>query len=255
MFSVFFLKAYRKPRELTWVSGVLLLFLMLGFGFSGYLLPWNELSFFATKVGTGIAGAVPFAGQLLLRFLRGGDDVTGATLSRFYAIHVAILPAITLRSCLPPPVRAATGHERSDQGRAASEARRTNQADAVLPRLHSARRARLVHRARCPGGAGGVLSMGAWTKADPFAPCRPASGRSGISGDVSHAEAAAQPCSRHRGEHLGVLGFGLAAIILIAVPFLDRHASNDEPSPGFTVLGVLALLYMTVFTIIGYYAS
>ena len=58
-FSVFFLKSYRKPRELTWLTGILLLFLMLGFGFSGYLLPWNELSFFATKVGTGIAGAVP----------------------------------------------------------------------------------------------------------------------------------------------------------------------------------------------------
>src|SRR5204862_6462662 len=85
---------YRKPRELTWVSGILLLYLMLGFGFSGYLLPWNELSFFATKVGTGIAGAVPVVGPPLLRFLRGGDDVTGATLSRFYAIHVAILPAI-----------------------------------------------------------------------------------------------------------------------------------------------------------------
>jgi cytochrome b6 len=77
------------------VSGVLLLFLMLGFGFSGYLLPWNELAFFATKVGTGIAGAVPVIGAPLMRFLRGGDDVTGATLSRFYALHVAILPAMT----------------------------------------------------------------------------------------------------------------------------------------------------------------
>src|SRR6476620_7707642 len=94
-FSVFFLKSYRKPRELTWLTGILLLFLMLGFGFSGYLLPWNELSFFATKVGTGIAGAVPVIGPFLLRLLRGGDDVTGATLSRFYGLHVAILPAIT----------------------------------------------------------------------------------------------------------------------------------------------------------------
>src|SRR6188768_4268193 len=94
-FSVFFLKSYRKPRELTWVSGALLLFLMLGFGFSGYLLPWNELSFFATKVGTGIAGAVPIIGPFTLRLLRGGDDVTGATLSRFYGLHVAVLPAIT----------------------------------------------------------------------------------------------------------------------------------------------------------------
>src|SRR4029079_11001402 len=93
LFSVFFLKAYRKPRELTWISGALLLFLMLGFGFSGYLLPGNELAFFATKVGAGIAGAVPLIGRPLLRFLRGGDDVTGATLSRFYALHVAILPA------------------------------------------------------------------------------------------------------------------------------------------------------------------
>src|SRR6476660_3809913 len=94
-FSVFFLKSYRKPRELTWISGVLLLFLMLGFGFSGYLLPWDELAYFATKVGTGIAGAVPIVGHFTLRLLRGGDDVTGATLSRFYGLHVAVLPAIT----------------------------------------------------------------------------------------------------------------------------------------------------------------
>src|SRR5689334_13770653 len=93
--SVFFLKSYRTPREMTWLSGILLLFLMLGFGFSGYLLPWNELSFFATKVGTGIAGSVPLVGRFMMRLLRGGDDVTGATLSRFFGFHVAVLPAIT----------------------------------------------------------------------------------------------------------------------------------------------------------------
>ena len=62
LFSVLFLKAYRKPRELTWISGVFLLFVLLGFGFSGYLLPWNELAFFATKVGTGIPGSLPVIG-------------------------------------------------------------------------------------------------------------------------------------------------------------------------------------------------
>src|ERR1051325_2021657 len=62
LFSTFFLKSYRKPRELTWVSGMCLLFLMLTFGFSGYLLPWNTLSYFATMVGTNIAGAVPGLG-------------------------------------------------------------------------------------------------------------------------------------------------------------------------------------------------
>ncbi|OGL47646.1 MAG: hypothetical protein A2161_19945 [Candidatus Schekmanbacteria bacterium RBG_13_48_7] len=78
MFSVFFLKAYRYPRELTWITGVLMLFIGLGFGFSGYLLPWNELSFFATKVGTDIAGIMPVIGEFLLKLLRGSEDVTPA---------------------------------------------------------------------------------------------------------------------------------------------------------------------------------
>src|SRR2546426_12637287 len=93
MFSVFFLRAYHKPREITWVSGAVLLFIVICFGFSGYLLPWNKLAFFATKVGTEIAGVVPIAGRPMLRFLRGGDDVTGATLTRFFGFHVAVLPA------------------------------------------------------------------------------------------------------------------------------------------------------------------
>jgi quinol-cytochrome oxidoreductase complex cytochrome b subunit len=95
MISVFFLKAYRPPREATWITGAVLLFLAMGFGFSGYLLPWNTLAYFATKVGTDVPAQIPVVGHLLSRILRGGSDVTGATLSRFYGIHVAILPSIT----------------------------------------------------------------------------------------------------------------------------------------------------------------
>ena len=73
MFSVLFLKAYRKPRELTWVTGMLLMFLVMGFGFSGYLLPWNKLAFFATTVGTEMAGQVPVIGHPIMIFLRGGE--------------------------------------------------------------------------------------------------------------------------------------------------------------------------------------
>ena len=73
MFSVLFLGAYRKPRELTWVTGMILLLLTMGFGFSGYLLPWNTLAFFATKVGTEIAGQIPLVGKSMMVFLRGGD--------------------------------------------------------------------------------------------------------------------------------------------------------------------------------------
>lgn len=94
MFSVYFLKAYKKPRELTWYTGIILLLLSLGFGFSGYLLPWNELAYFATKVGTDMVSEIPLAGNYLLHLLRGGDEVTGATLSRFFGFHVAVLPAI-----------------------------------------------------------------------------------------------------------------------------------------------------------------
>ena len=94
MFSVFFQRAYRKPRELTWVTGMILGLLCMAFGFSGYLLPWNELAFFATKVGTEIAGAVPLVGKAIMIVLRGGEGVTGATLPRFFGFHVAILPAV-----------------------------------------------------------------------------------------------------------------------------------------------------------------
>ena len=93
LFSVLFLHAYRRPRELTWVTGIVLLLLTLAFGFTGYLLPWNEISFFATRVGTDIAATVPMIGGGLVRFLRGGNDVSGATLTRLFGFHVAILPA------------------------------------------------------------------------------------------------------------------------------------------------------------------
>jgi len=95
MFSVYLMGSYAKPRELTWWTGFSLLALGMGFGFSGYLLPWNELSFFATRIGTDIAGKVPVIGSWLLTFLRGGEDVTGATLTRFFGFHVAVLPMIT----------------------------------------------------------------------------------------------------------------------------------------------------------------
>jgi quinol-cytochrome oxidoreductase complex cytochrome b subunit len=92
MFSVVFTHAYRPPRELTWGSGIVLLGLMMGFGFSGYLLPWNKISYFATKVGTDVAANTPVVGEAIAHFLRGGEDVGAATLTRFFAFHVVILP-------------------------------------------------------------------------------------------------------------------------------------------------------------------
>ena len=90
--TTYMMRAYRGPREITWITGVLLLGLFLAFGFSGYLLPWNQLAFFATRVGTAIVGAVPWVGKDLLLLARSGENVTGDTLARFYALHVVILP-------------------------------------------------------------------------------------------------------------------------------------------------------------------
>jgi ubiquinol-cytochrome c reductase cytochrome b subunit len=89
---VFFQAAYKYPRELTWVVGCGLLLITLGFGFTGYLLPWDQRAYWATVVGTEIAGGVPVLGDQLLLLLRGGTDVTGATMSRFFGIHVLVLP-------------------------------------------------------------------------------------------------------------------------------------------------------------------
>ncbi len=91
---IFFQGVYKYPRELTWMVGVGLLGVTIGFGFTGYLLPWDQRAFWATTVGTDIAAAVPFAGDGLLSLLRGGVDVTDATLSRFFGMHVLVLPLL-----------------------------------------------------------------------------------------------------------------------------------------------------------------
>jgi cytochrome b6 len=96
MFSVYFMKAYRKPREFGWLSGMALLGLASVFGFSGYLLPMDELSYFATKVGLQIPSAIPYAGEAIASMLRGGPDVSEFTVQRFFALHVVVLPAIFL---------------------------------------------------------------------------------------------------------------------------------------------------------------
>src|SRR5699024_9796140 len=91
---VFFTGAYKAPRELNWVVGVLLFAVMLGLAFTGYLLPWDMKALFATKVGLDIAGSVPFIGEWILTLLAGDSTIIGAqTLTRFFAIHVFFLPA------------------------------------------------------------------------------------------------------------------------------------------------------------------
>jgi len=98
MLRVFIMGAYKPPRELNWVSGVVLLIMTLAFGFTGYLLPWDQRAYWATTVGTEIAGSIPVIGKLALVFLRAGWNITSLTLSRFFALHILILPLVTVTS-------------------------------------------------------------------------------------------------------------------------------------------------------------
>ena len=93
LLRVFYFGAYKYPREATWISGVLLLLVVIGFGFTGYLLPWDQKSFWATTVGTQIAGLAPFVGDWILRIARGGREISAVTLARFFGTHIWVLPA------------------------------------------------------------------------------------------------------------------------------------------------------------------
>jgi quinol-cytochrome oxidoreductase complex cytochrome b subunit len=248
LLSVFFLKAYRAPREMTWISGVVLLFLALGFGFSGYLLPWNELSYFATKVGTDVPAQIPGIGPLLSRILRGGSDVTGATLSRFYGIHVAILPAISTvvlglhlllvqkKGMSVPPSVERKGATRSMRF----------VPDFMLRDI--------IGWLTAVGLLAALAAFFPWElgrKADPFAPApagiRPEWYFLSMFQALKYlpAEIAGVP-----GETLGVLGFSLLAAVIIAVPLLDRGASRGKPSRLLDVLAVLVLIGAVVLTVL-----
>ncbi|MEJ2512710.1 MAG: cytochrome b N-terminal domain-containing protein [Anaerolineales bacterium] len=93
MVRVIFYGAYKFPREMTWITGVLLLLITVGFGFTGYLLPWDQKAYWATTVGTRIAGTPPIIGDFILRVMRGGAELSEVTLARFFGVHVWVLPA------------------------------------------------------------------------------------------------------------------------------------------------------------------
>jgi cytochrome b6 len=245
--SVFFMKAYRPPRELTWMSGAVLLALTLGFGFSGYLLPWNELAFFATKVGTDIAGAVPGIGPGLLVVLRGGEEVTGATLTRFFGVHVALLPLLTTLVLL--------AHLALVQVHGMSEPIGQDARSGVhIPFWpHFVLREMLVWLGVLAVliGLATLLPWELGRKADPFAPAP-----SGIRPEwyftfMSQTLKYLPPrIVGIEGERVGILAFGAVFVALFLLPFLDRRAARGLGSPLVTVAGAALLCFMAAMTLL-----
>jgi len=251
LFSVLLLKAYRPPREVTWLSGIGLLGVGMGFGFTGYLLPWNELAYFATKVGTEITGVVPLVGPFLGRLLRGGDEVTGATLTRFYGIHVAVLPLLTTLilglhlflvqkhgMSVPPGVERAGG------------ARRTMH---FLPNFLLRDLVGWLSALAILAALAAYYPTELGQKADPFAPAP-----IGIKPEwyfmfmFKTLKYLPSYILGIEGEIVGVVGFGMGGLVLLLIPFLDRRTARGEPSRLFTWIGIAIILYMIALTYLGY---
>jgi cytochrome b6 len=249
MWSVFFLRAYRNPRELTWLTGMGLFGIALGFGFSGYLLPWNELSYFATAVGTDSVKAVPVVGEWLLRVMRGGEEVSIRTLYRFYALHVCVLPIaafsvigvhllLVQKQGMAEPV--------GDPGRRRGMPFFPNflLRDLLLWILAVNLLALLaVLLPYGPGIPGFEWELG--LKADPLKPAYP-----GIKPEWYFLWMY-QLLKEFPSHFLGLEGpqacLLLATVMLLAwalVPFLDRRSAEGRPGPAFTDFGVGVLFFL-----------
>lgn len=257
MFSVLFLKAYRKPRELTWISGVILLILVMGFGFSGYLLPWNTLAFFATKVGTDIAGQVPFVGHAIMVFLRGGEEVTGATLTRFFGFHVAVLPGL-VTVLIAFHLLLVQRQGMSVPPRVEKEWKADPSARHELKFFPNFALRELMAWYTGLGVLGALAAIFPWNlgvKADLFA-----SAPAGIKPEwyflfmFQTLKLIPSKVWLIDGEVLGILAFGLVGLLWLLLPFLecDRVARSKQ---WITGLSVFALAYVIAMSVYGYVAQ
>jgi quinol-cytochrome oxidoreductase complex cytochrome b subunit len=248
MFSVYFMRAYRQPREVTWLSGVLLLLLAVGFGFSGYLLPWNKLAFFATKVGTEIVGVVPLAGRPILRFLRGGDEVTGATLTRFFGFHVAVLPAITTAIVVAHLILVQMHGMSVPAGLEGKPLKKMKFFPSFFLRD-------LIGWVLAIGVLAALAAIFPWElgeKADAFAPA-PAGIRPEWYFLFMFQTLKLIPAKvlSFDGEVLGVLAFGVGGLLWFILPFLDNPA-KPRRRLLFKILGVIVVAYIVTLTIFGF---
>lgn len=249
LFSMYFLKAYRAPREVTWMSGCVLLVLTLGFGISGYLLPWNELALYTTKIGTDIIENTPIIGQPLVVFFRGGHEISGATLTRFFGVHVGVLPLLTTLVVL--------GHLALVQVHSISEPLGSDtSATRHIPFYpHFVLREVLVWL--------GVMillialaTFAPWElgeKGDPFvaAPTdtRPAWYLASLSQAFNYLPSTILGIDAER---LALVACALVALAFLLVPLLDRRAQRGHRSPAFTVAGGVVLGFMAFMTVLAY---
>jgi cytochrome b6 len=254
MLTTYMARSYRRPREMTWITGVLLLGLFMAFGFSGYLLPWNELAFFATRVGTAIVGRVPVIGEPLLLLARGGENVTGDTLARFYALHVVVFPLLTF-AMLAVHLFLVQKHGMSVPER---EAARMGGAERIpsMPFVPHFLLRDMVGWYLALGLLAALAALFPWElgeKADPFA-----SAPEGIQPEwyflfmFQTLKLLPAHLGPVEGEVVGILAFGAGGLAVLLVPFLDR---GPRTRLVLNVLAVLFIAFFIVMTAWGWFAA
>ncbi|MDO8525747.1 MAG: cytochrome b N-terminal domain-containing protein [Candidatus Omnitrophota bacterium] len=251
LFSTFFMKSYRPPREVTWVTGAFMFFIVMGMGFTGYLLPWNELSFFATKVGTQIAGAVPVLGSYLKVMLRGGQEISDATITRFFALHVMVLPIVAA---------AFLGlHLTMIQLQGTSEplSQISNPDKDSIKFFPNFILRDIIVWLLILVALLALSVMFPWElgkKADPFVSTPP-----GIKPEwyfvwmFQTLKIIPARILFFDGEVFGILGFGLAGFALVMIPFIDIWSRKEKRNPILAILGVCAILYILLMTYLAYF--
>jgi cytochrome b6 len=249
VFATLLLKSYRKPRELLWVSGFFLLGISIFFGLSGYFLPWDERAFAAVRVATGGAGNLPLIGTWVKAFLRGGIDVTGETLVRFYAFHVCLLPLLTL-VILGCHLFLVQYHGMSVplsyKGKNLEE----------VPFFPNVLLRDLMIWLVVLGVAvtlATLLPPEIAKKADPLAPAP-----EGVKPEwyflflFQTLKLFPGTLLGMNGETIAIVLISLAILFFFLLPFFDRRSREGERSPLFTAIGVVYLIYFVVMTLVGY---
>ncbi len=248
-FANFLLKAYRKPRELLWITGFILITLLVFFGLSGYFLVWDERAFTAIRVATGGAGNLPLIGPAIKIFLRGGFDVTQETLTRFYAFHVSVLPMISL-VIIGVHVLLVQVHGMSVP---LSQKDRQGRPQPFFPNVFYKD---LIVWLLCTGVVvtlAVVFPASIGTKADPMAPAP-----ENIKPEwyflfvFQTLKLFPGEIAGMNGETIAISAISLGVLFVFLVPFLDKRSSAGKPSPVFTYITVFYLVYFVAMTIIAF---
>jgi cytochrome b6 len=254
-FTTFLVKAYRRPREITWLTGMIMFLLVLFLGYTGYTLPFDERSFFALNVGTDMPGAIPVIGTYLMEFLRGGENVGPQTLNRFFALHVGILP-LALLAAIGIHVLLVQLHGMSIPVSILKRAEEKAQGIPEKPMFPHLFWHDIVN---C------LILLGIVVTLAVFMP-------SELGQEINFLKPAPEGVKPDwfflwvyqilkwmptyvlgiEGEIVGIVGLVVVACFIVCAPFFDYKASRNQLSPVFTIIGFISLFVFLVCTVIGY---